>query len=177
MNHYSKPVMSVIRSIIPLLLLWISGFFFAMLWFMLMADTRAAGLTTQVVPAPILSSIITFYTVIFGPMTWLIKIVFALGLLAMILQLAISAIPWYIRWTVFLTNAPPIFMAALYIIPLVDRLITNTDTPEIQSQMVRTVYTAHVIAATCVVLMIVLQSITLIKLQRQTEKNQIGSYK
>ena len=166
----SNPVKSIIRYIIPPLLLWVSGFFFAMLWFMLMADTLASGTTSDVLPAPILAAIITFYTVIFGPMTWFVKIVFALGLLSMLLQLTITDIPWYIRWTVFLTNAPPIFMAALYIIPLVDRLISNTGTPEVQSQMVHTVYNAHMIAAACVAVMIVLQITTIIRLQKQAEK-------
>ena len=168
MQNRSNPVTSAIRNIVPPLLLWVSGFFFAMLWFMLMADTLARGTTS--VPAPILSSIITFYTVIFGPMTWFVKIVFALGLLSMILQLTITDIPWYIRWIVFLTNAPPIFMAALYIIPLVDRLIADTNTPEVQSQMVHTVYNAHMIAATCVALMIVLQIIIIVRLQRLAGK-------
>ena len=167
----NSPIKSLIQAIIPPLLLWVSGFFFAMLWFMLMADTLPSGITSDVIPAPILSSIITFYTVIFGPMTWFVKIVFTRGLLSMILQLTITAIPWYIRWIVFLTNAPPIFMAMLYIIPLVDRLIANTDTPEIQSQMVHTVYNAHLLAASCVALMIVLQLIIIIKFHRQAEKN------
>jgi hypothetical protein len=100
-------------------------------------------------------------------MTWFVKIVFALGLLTMTLQLTITAIPWYIRWIVFLTNAPPIFMAALYIIPLVDQLITNTDTPAVQSQMARTVYNAHILAAVCVAVMIILQLITVVRLQKQ----------
>jgi len=167
----NNPIKSLIQNFVPPLLLWVSGFFLAMLWFMLMADTRASGITADAIPADILVSIRTFYTVIFGPMTWFVKIVFALGLLSMTLQLTITAIPWYIRWTVFLTNAPPIFMAALYVIPLVDRLITNTDTLEVQSQMALTVYNGHLLAATCVALMIVLQLIIVIKFQRQADKN------
>ena len=171
MKKYPASAMSVIQSIVPPMLLWVSGFFFSMLWFMLMADTLAAGKNMSgTLPAPVLLSIITFYTVIFGPMTWLVKIVFALALLSMTLQLTIKAIPWYIRWVVFITNVPPVFMAAFYIIPLVDRLITNTDAPEVQSQMAHTVYNAHVIAATCVALMIALQVFIIIHLQRQAEK-------
>jgi hypothetical protein len=169
MKNHPNPVMSAIQSIVPQLLLWVSGFFFAMLWFMLMADTRASQVTTDVIPADILDSIKTFYQVIFGPMTWLVKIVFLLGLLAMTLQLMITAIPWFIRFAVFVTNAPPIFMAAFYIIPLTDRFITNTATPEIQSQYARTIHTAHIIAASCVALMIVLQLVTVIRLQRKAE--------
>jgi uncharacterized membrane protein YcgQ (UPF0703/DUF1980 family) len=152
---------------VPALLLWVSGFFFAMLWFMLMADTRANGITAPVIPADILDSIRTFYIVIFGPMTWFVKIVFALGLLCMILQLFIPEIPRAIRWIVFLTNAPPIFMAALYIIPMVDRFITNTESLEVQSQYVRTVLNAHLLAASCVALMIVLQLFIVMRLRRE----------
>jgi len=169
MRNQSNPLVSVIQYIVPPLLLWVSGFFFAMLWFMLMADTRASGITAEVIPADILDSIRTFYRVIFGPMTWFVKIVFALGLLSMTLQLFIKAIPWYIRVPVFITNAPPIFMAALYIIPMTDKFILNIATPEIQSQYARTIHNAHIIAASCVALMIVLQLITVIRLRRQTD--------
>ena len=158
---------SAIQTIVPSLLLWVSGFFFAMLWFMLMADTRASGITADVIPTDILDSIRTFYQVIFGAMTWLVKIVFGLGLLTMTLQVTITAIPWFVRLLVFITNAPPIFMAAFYIIPMTDRFITNTASLEVQSQYVRTIHTAHVIAASCVVLMIILQLLTIIRLQRR----------
>jgi hypothetical protein len=171
MKKYLAHVPAAIQYLVPPLLLWVSGFFFSMLWFMLMADTLAVKSTTEVLPAATLAAIINFYTVIFGPMTWFVKIVFALGLLTMTLQLTIKAIPWYIRWIVFITNAPPIFMAALYIIPLVDHLITNADTPEVQSQMVHTVYNAHILAASCVLLMIVLQIFINIHLRRLAEKN------
>ena len=169
MKNQSNPARSAIQYVVPALLLWVSGFFFAMLWFMLMADTRASGITTDVIPADILDSIRTFYQVIFGPMTWLVKIVFGLGLLTMTLQLTITAIPWYVRFPVFITNAPPIFMAAFYIIPMTDRFITNTASLEVQSQYVRTIHTAHIIAASCVALMIVLQLITVIRLRRQAD--------
>lgn len=141
-----------------------------MLWFTLMADTLAAGITSGMIPTSILSPIITFYQVIFGPMTWLVKIFILLMLLSMTLQLTITAIPWYIRYPIFITNAPPVFMAVFYIIPLTDRLIENTATPEIQSQFARTIHSAHVLSASCVALMIVLQLIAVIYLQRQAEK-------
>ena len=169
MKNFLNPVMSAVRSIVPPLLLCCSGFIFAMLWFTLMADTRASGITTDVIPASILSSIITFYQVIFGPMTWLVKIFILLMLLSMTLQLVIKDIPWYIRYLIFITNAPPVFMAVLYIIPLTDRFILNAATPEVQSQMARTIHSAHILSASCVALMIVLQLITVIRLQRRAE--------
>lgn len=100
-------------------------------------------------------------------MTWLVKIFILLMLLSMTLQLTITAIPWYIRYLIFITNAPPVFMAVFYIIPLTDRFILNAATPEVQSQMARTIHTAHIISVTCVALMIVVQLITVIRLQRQ----------
>src|SRR5258708_37075778 len=123
MNNLLNPIKSAIRSIVPPLLLLCSGFIFCMLWFTLMADTRAAGITTDVVPAPILSSIMTFYQVIFGPMTWLVKIFILVMLLSMTLQLTVTAIPWYIRYLIFVTNSPPVFMAVLYLFPLTDRFV------------------------------------------------------
>jgi hypothetical protein len=138
-----------------------------MLWFTLMADTRGAGYTADTIPAPILASIMTFYQVIFGPMTWLVKIVILLMLLSMTLQLTITAIPWYIRFVIFITNAPPVVMAVSYIIPLTDKFILNADTLEIQSRYANTILDAHILSASCVALMVVLQLITVIRLQRQ----------
>ncbi len=169
MKVSSNPIMSAIRAIVPPLLLCSASFIFCMHWFLLMADTQASGITSDVIPAPILSTIIGYYTVVFGPMTWLIKIFILVMLLSMTLQLAIKEIPWYIRWTIFITNAPLVFNGVFHIIPLVDRLILNTATPEVQSQMVRTVHTAHVVSEWAAALMVVLQLITVIRLQRQAE--------
>lgn len=159
-------IKSTIQTVVPVLLLWVSGFFFAMLWFMLMADSRGADASSSILSEEVLAPIRTFYMVIFGPMTWLVKIVFGLGLLCMSLQLTIQVIPWYVRWAVFITNAPPILMAALYIIPMVNRLISNTASLEVQSEYVRTIHNAHILAASCVAFMIVTQTIVLIRLQR-----------
>lgn len=139
-------------------------------WFLLMADSLASGVTSEVIPAPILSSIIAYYTVVFGPMTWMIKIFILLMLLTMTLQLVIKDIPWYIRYLIFLTNAPLIFNGVFHIIPLADKFIQNTATPEIQSQYARTIHSAHVVSLYGVALMIVLQLITVIRLQRQAEE-------
>lgn len=170
MKNHSNPVMSAIRYIVPPLLLCSASFILCMHWFLLMADTLASGITAEVIPAPILSSIIAYYTVVFGPMTWLIKIFILLLLLTMTLQLTIKDIPWYLSWSIFITNAPLVFNGVFHIIPMVDRFITNTATPEIQSQFARTVHNAHVISAYGTVLMIVLQLIVMIRLQRQAEK-------
>ncbi len=135
-----------------------------------MADSLASGVTSAVIPAPILSSISAYYTVVFGPMTWLIKIVILTMLLTMTLQLTIKEIPWYIRYLIFITNAPLVFYGVLYIIPMADRFITNAATPEIQSQFARTIHSAHAISAYGTALMIALQLIVIILLQRQAEK-------
>src|SRR5258705_7163826 len=170
MKNNLNPVMSAIRYIVPLLLLCSASFIFCMHWFLLMADSLASGVTTAVIPAPILSTIIAYYSVVFGPMTWLIKIVILLLFLSMTLQLFIREIPRYLSWTIFIIHAPLIFNGVFHIIPMVDRLILNIETPEIQSQMARTIHSAHVISAYSVVLVIVLQLIAIIRLQRQAEK-------
>lgn len=162
-----NPLKSATRYTVPPLLLSSASFIFCMHWFLLMADTLASGITSEVIPAPILSSIIAFYSVVFGPMTWMIKIFILLMLLSMTLQLTIKDIPWYIRYLIFITNAPLVFNGVFYIIPLVDRFILNTATPEMQSQFARTIHSAHVISAYCAALMIVLQLIAVIQLQRK----------
>ena len=108
-------------------------------WFLLMADTHVSGITSAVVPASVIWTIMDYYKVVFGPMTWLIKIFILVMLLSMTLQLFIREIPWYFRWLIFLTNAPLVVNGVFHIIPLVDRFILNTDAPEVQSQIVRTV--------------------------------------
>jgi hypothetical protein len=169
MKNDPNLVKLAIRYIVPPLLLCSAGFILCMHWFLLMADTLASRITSEVIPAPILSSIIAYYTVVFGPMTWLIKIVIALMLLCMTLQLTIKAIPWYLSWTIFITNAPLVFNGVLRIIPMADRFILNAEMPEIQSQFARAIHSAHVVSAYAVALMIVLQLIILIRLQRQAE--------
>jgi len=167
MKNIAATLKSLNRSITPLLLLVSSGFIFSMHWFLLMVDSHVEGITSDVIPADIISTIINYYTVIFGPMTWLIKIFILLMLLTMTLQLFISEISWYLRWVIFLTNAPLVFQGAFRIIPMVDHLILNTDTPEVQSQIVRTVHDAHVLSAWGVLLMIVLQLIVIVQLQQK----------
>ena len=164
-----KTFQSLNRYIVPPLLLVSSGFIFSMHWFLLMADTKVSGIPTDVIPASIISTIIGYYTVIFGPMTWLVKIFILLMLLTMTLQLFIPEIPWYLRWIIFLTNAPLVFNGVFHIIPLVDHLILNTDTPEVQSQIVRTVHDAHVLSAWGVLLMIILQLVIIFQLQRKAD--------
>ena len=169
MKNNQNPVMSAIRTIVPPLLLVSASFIMCMHWFLLMADTLASGITSEVIPAPVLSSISAYYAVVFGPMTWLIKVVILLMLVTMTLQLVIKAIPWYLSWTIFITNAPLVINGVFHIIPMADRFITNTATPEIQSQYARTIHSAHVISAYGTALMIVLQLIVIIRMQRQAE--------
>jgi hypothetical protein len=161
--------MSAVRMIVPPSLLVSSGFILCMHWFLLMADTHIEGITTPVIPAEVISLIMGYYAIVFGPMTWLIKIMILTMLLTMTLQLFIREIPWYLRWTIFLTNAPLVAQGVFRIIPMVDHFLLNTDTPEVQSQIVRTVHSAHVLSSWGVALMIVLQLIVIILLQRQSE--------
>jgi hypothetical protein len=170
MKNFINPVMTVIRYVVPSLLLFSSSFIFCMHWFLLMADSHVAGITSDVIPASVLSTIIAYYTVVFGPMTWMIKLVILLTFLSMTLQLAIKDIPWYIRYPIFIIHAPLIVNGVFRIIPLVDKFILNTATPEVQSQIARTVHEAHVISLYGTGLTIVLQIIAIIILQRKAEK-------
>ncbi len=170
MKNRPSRVMSAIQAIVPPLLLSSASFIFCMHWFLLMADTQASGITSEVIPAPILESIIAYYTVVFGQTTWMIKVFILVMLLSMALQLTIKAIPWYIRYLIFITNAPLVFNGVFYIIPLADRFILNTAPPEMQSQFARTIHSAHVISAYGIALMIVLQLIVVIRLQSQAKE-------
>ena len=170
MKKYLSPVASAIQSIVPPLLLCSASFILGMHWFLLMADRLSEGITSEVLPAPILDSIRAYYTIVFGPMTWLIKVFILILFLTMTLQLFIKVVPWYLRWTIFIIHAPLTINGVFYIIPMVDRFIANTATPQIQSQYVRTTHDAHVISACSAAIVIVLQIIVIIYLQRKAEK-------
>jgi len=162
-------VNSALRSIIPPLLLLSFGFIICMHWFLLMADTLVSGITSEIVPSSVISTVMAYYTVVFGPMTWLIKVFILLMFTAMTLQLFIREIPWFLKWPIFLINTPLIINGVFRIIPLVDQFILNTDTPETQSQIVRTVHDAHVLSVYGTAVLIVLQMIVIISLQRRRE--------
>jgi hypothetical protein len=167
-----KDSQKTLSYLVPPLLLFAASFILCMHWFLLMADTLAAGITTPVIPAPVLASISGYYTIVFGPMTWLIKVVILLLFASMTLQLTIKAIPAILRWTVFLTNAPFVVNGVFHIIPMADKFITNTATPEVQSQYARSIHSAHVASAYAAVLMIVLQIVIIILLQRHGANQQ-----
>jgi hypothetical protein len=82
-------------------------------------------------------------------------------------QLFIREIPWYLSWAIAITNLPLIILGVFKIIPLVDHFILNTDSIEVQSQIVRTVHDAHVLSAYGTAFMILLQLIVIIRMQRQ----------
>jgi len=160
---------SVLRSIVPPLALLSFGFILCMHWFLLMADSHVDGITTEIVPPDVIATIMAYYTVVFGPMTWLIKIFILLMFVTATLQLFIREIPWYLKWPIFLIKTPLILQGVFRIIPLVDHFILNTDTPEVQSQIVRTVHDAHVLSVYGTALAIVLQLGVIILLQRRAE--------
>ena len=169
MKNFLRPVMTIIRYVVPPLLLCCSGFLLCMLWYSLMADIHAEGIA-GVIPQDTLTPIVSYYQVMFGSLIWLPKIFIFTALISMTLQLAITEIPWYLRFPIFLTNASSIFMAIFVTIPTANRFVANNSTPEIQSQIARDIYQGHIIAISCVAFMVVMQLITVIYLQRKAEK-------
>lgn len=170
MKSIAASARSTLGYIVPLLLLFSASFIFCMHWFLLMADTLTSGVTADVIPAEIRYTIIAYYTVVFGEMTWLIKIVILLLLATMTIQLFLRGVPKVLSWTIFLIHAPLIFQGVFRIIPMVDELILNTQTAEVQSQVLRTVHNAHVISAYSAAVMIILQIVVMILLQRQSQR-------
>jgi hypothetical protein len=170
MKNTAARIQSILRLTVPSLLLFSASFIFCMHWFLLMADSLVSGAKAEVIPAEIRSTIIGYYTVIFGDMTWLIKVVILLFLLAMTVQLFIRDIPKLLSGTIFIIHAPLIFQGVFRIIPMVDELILNLQTPEVQSQVMRTVHNAHVISAYSAAVVIVLEVLVISGLQRQAEK-------
>jgi hypothetical protein len=56
-----------------------------------------------------------------------------------------------------------------HIIPMLDELILKAQTPAVQSQVVQTVHSAHVLSAYSAALVILLEILIIIRLQRQAE--------
>lgn len=170
MKSIAASARSTLGYIVPPLLLFSASFIFCMHWFLLMADTLTSGVTTHVIPAEIRSSIIAYYSIVFGEMTWLIKIVILLLLATMTIQPFLREVPKVLSWTIFIIHAPLIFQGVFRIIPMVDELILNAQTAEVQSQVLRTVHNAHVVSAYSAAVMIVLQIVVMILLQRQSQR-------
>ncbi len=166
MKNNTPSKQSILRYVVPPLLLCSASFVFYMHWFLLMADSLTSGSTSAVISDEIRSTIIAYYTVVFGEMTWMIKVMILLLLATMTIQLFIREVPRVLSGTIFLVHAPLIFPGVFRIIPMVDQLILNTQSPEVQSQVVRTVHNAHVISAYSAALVIVLQIIILIRLHK-----------
>lgn len=167
MNSTVAPRRSILVSIVPPLLLFSASFIFCMHWFLLRADSLASGATNSMIPDELRATIIAYYSVVFGDMTWLIKIVILLLLTTMTIQLFLREVPKVLSWAIFIIHAPLIFQGVFRIIPMVDELILNTQTPEVQSQLLRTVHNSHVISAYSAVLMIVLQIVVIVLLQKR----------
>lgn len=155
------------RYITPPLLLFCGGFLFTVLWFTLMADVRALGYPSDIVPEPVLDSIATFYQTIFGPMSILVRYMFFITLFAITRQLTISSIPLSLRISTFLLNVPPILLALFNIVPNAERFASRIDTLEVQSQLLQAVYRDHMISIICISLFCVLQITTVIQLQKR----------
>jgi hypothetical protein len=154
----------ILRSIVPPLLLLSLGFILCMHWFLLMADSLVSGITSEIVPPDVISTIMAYYTVVFGPMTWLVKLFILLMFVTTALQLFIREVPWFLKWPIFVINVPLIFQGVFRIIPMVGRFILNADTAETQSQMARTAHDAHVLSAYGTAALIVLQLIVVVLL-------------
>jgi hypothetical protein len=79
----------MLQAVIPPLLLVSLGYILSMHWFLLMADTHVDGITSAIIPADVIATIMAYYTVVFGPLTWLIKVFILLMFVTMTLQLFI----------------------------------------------------------------------------------------
>jgi hypothetical protein len=161
---------SILRTIFPPLLLVSLGFIMCMHWFLLMADSLAGAFPSGAIPASVIESIIAYYTIVFGPMTWLIKVVILAMTLSIILQLFIRDVPRVLSWTIAIIKLPLIANGVFYIIPLVGKFISESYTPEEQSQIIQSAHASHLWSAIGTVIAILLQLIIVIRLMRPTEE-------
>lgn len=159
---------SIPGLIVPPQLLFTANFISCMHWFLIMADTLASGTPTGVIPDEIRSTIIAYHTVALADMTWRIKIVILLLLVIMAIQHSLHDVPKLLSGTILVSHAPSIFQGVFRIIPMVDGLILNKQSPQVQSEIPRTVHNAHVISAYIAAMMIMLEIAVIILLQSKS---------
>ncbi len=137
-----------------------AGFLLAVLWFDLMFDVQALGHRPGEVPERALASISGYYgrvTTAARPMNRLIAIVMLATLTAIGIQIAREDAPRWVGWASLMLAGFAILLAGIHTVPTAVRLGARRDTVGDQSRLARSILRDHVVCATAITSVLVIQ--------------------
>ncbi len=137
-----------------------AGFLLAVLWFDLMFDVQVVPYRSRELPAPVVSSISTYYrrvTTEAGRMSRLVMLFMAVtvvGILGEILRTD-GAAP--ARWLSLVLAIVPIGIAGTRTVPRAVRLGGGTEPPDVQAGAARSIYAEHVFCFCSIAALLIVQ--------------------
>jgi len=137
-----------------------AGFLLAVLWFDLMFDVQAARGGARELPEPVLASIAGYYrrvTTMARPMNRLVALAMLGTLGSIIAQIARGDRPRWVGWVSLGLATAPIVLAALHTVPSAVRIGERSDSIACQSRLVRSVLRDHVLCATAIAALLVVE--------------------
>ena len=123
-----------------------AGFLLAVLWFDLMFDVQTRKHRTNLLPAQVLASISAYYrrvTTEAYPMNRLVLLVMVLTLAAIIAEIVEASRPWWVGWGSLVLAGSGLVPTLRRTVPNARRLGSAKDTPEIQSNLARSICRDH----------------------------------
>jgi hypothetical protein len=136
------------------------GFLLAVLWFDLMFDVQVIGHHGGELPEQVLTSISDYYrrvTTTARPMNRLVALVMLATLAAIVAELLQGDGPAWVAWTSLAAAAAAIALAGVRTVPTAVRLGAARDPRRRQSALARSICHQHLLCATSIVAMLVLQ--------------------
>ncbi len=140
-----------------------AAFLFAVLWFDLMFDVQVRRHPSGTLPPEILSATSSYYrrvTVEGAPMMYLPVAVMVLVLAAIVIELVKAAVTPWVGWASLVLAAWAEVSVAFVAVPRAQRIGRAQEPAETLSDLARTVFRLHAIAAACWVVVIALQLCT-----------------
>jgi hypothetical protein len=137
-----------------------AGFLLAVLWFDLMFDVQVLRRRAGDVAEPVLASIAAYYrrvTTDARPMSFLVALAMLATILAIVVQIAAGSAPRWAAWTSLVLITAAVLLAGLRTVPSAQRLGARHDPIDVQSRLARTVGRDHLVCATLIVLLLLVQ--------------------
>jgi len=137
-----------------------AGFLLAVLWFDLMHDVQARGHAASELPESVLASIAGYYarvTTGARPMNRLVMVAMLGTIVGIVVEAANGLDPVWLPWVSLLLAVVPIALASRRTVPAAVRLGTRRDDAGEQSRLARTILGDHVVAFTCIAVLLVVQ--------------------
>jgi len=137
-----------------------AGFLLAVLWFDLMFDVQITRHRATQIPESVLASVAGYYrrvTTTAHPMNRLVAVVMLATLGVITAQIVRGDRPHWVGWASLPLAGGPIVLAALRTVPSAVRLGGRGDSPGIQGQLARSILRDHVLCASGISALIVIQ--------------------